>query len=309
MSLSIRKLRADGAAALRAASRPAWQLLCLYTGVSVGVNLLANLIGLLLSVRLDNMTGLSAVGARSTLMAVQTVLSMALAALSPMWDGGYAASSLRLSRGENPGLRGMLQGFTQWRKILVYFLIFVLQAVGIGYMVLMLVSFLYVSTPLSAGLTLDVLYAVESSGFTAQTLAPLLPMLLMGMAAILAVVLFLFYRYRLFYFLLNDHSDQRSGFLMGLSAGITKGFRVSMLRLDLSYWWYYTLVFLASLIPNADLFLGLAGVTTTPWLTAGLYIAGSLVMAAAYLLGRNRVQFAWTAAYGEILARHHVEPS
>ena len=131
----------------------------------------------------------------------------------------------------------------------------------------------------------------------------------MGMAAILAVVLFLFYRYRLFYFLLNDHSDQRSGFLMGLSAGITKGFRVSMLRLDLSYWWYYTLVFLASLIPNADLFLGLAGVTTTPWLTAGLYIAGSLVMAAAYLLGRNRVQFAWTAAYGEILAQHHVEPS
>lgn len=309
MSLPIQKLCANGAAALRAARRPAWQLICLYTGVSVGVNLLANLADLLISARLDGMTGLSAVGARSTLIAVQTILPMILAAVMPMWDGGYAACCLGLSRGENPGPRGMLQGFVQWRKILVYFLIFILQAVGICYLLLMLVSFLYVSTPLSAGLTLDVVYTVEASGLTAETLEPLLPMLILWMAAIVAVVLFLSYRYRLFYFLLADHRDQRTGFLMGLSAGITKGLRVSMLRLDLHYWWYYALIFLAGLIPSAGVILNLAGISTTVWLTAGLYIAASLATAAAYLLGRNRVQFAWVAAYREILAQNHVTPA
>jgi hypothetical protein len=122
--------------------------------------------------------------------------------------------------------------------------------------------------------------SVTASGLISQQI---LPLILIVVGLMLVILVPIFYRLRFAQHVIMD--GERSAMMaMRFSRLYMKGNCLKLLKLDLSFWWYYAASFALSLVFYGSELLGLAGVSL-PWSTeagyavsTGLYMVGLLVL-------------------------------
>lgn len=246
------------------------KIILIHAAVTLGSSLFITLIGYLFNFLIADTGGLSGMATRSILTTAQTLLETVVMMALPFWNMGIFYVALRWARGHRANGSDLLQGFRHFRSVLglriLYSLIFVLLSIGLVY----ISSVIFLLTPFS-GAYLEAFSPFMDPNATAQQIEALLtveniyaifptmiPMFVIFGIALLVVGIPVFYRLRLADFAVMDGLGGRKSLRHSLQA--TKGSWRQLVRLDLSFWWYYLLQILCLLIANGNWLLPILGV-------------------------------------------------
>lgn len=261
------------------------KITAIHSGVIVGAAVILTVLQFLLTLP-SPAGGLSNMGASAFWETLQTLLSLANTLILPFWQAGLVFCAILWARGQSAQPRELSQGLRRCAPMLRLYLL-----KGILLLPLLMVSgyvasFLFVLTPLSQNLTgiLEPLMSAEDpltalSGIpTAQLFEATLPLfVLMG---ILMCVLFVavMYRCRLADYLILSGTTNSALMALGLSRQLLRGHVMEMLRLDLSFWWFYG----ASLVLNLLMFLPAFVLPESQAILSlvcyGVYLAGTFLL-------------------------------
>lgn len=309
---SVRAIKADGHRALTRARDPQKVILA-YAGIAVLLSALLTVSNGLLSNRIEGTGGLANFGVRSVLSTAQSILPMLQSVVLLCLEFGYLHAVLRLSRGQYADHTDLKVGFRRFGAILrltlwQYFLMF--GAVTILFYLSLQVFLLTpwadplldLLTPLvsEAGADAAELMDQAAMGQAYRTMIPLL--IIYGIACCLVLIPIL-YRFRMATYVLLDDPRGRAFAALKTSVRIMKrnGFR--LLKLDLSFWWYYLVLLLADVLAYGDVILPMLGVTLPFSDTVAYYLfffVYLVMLFAIYYFLRNGVEVAYAKAYDAI---------
>ena len=272
MKLNIRELKAR-AAALTAEHRSAARLLVLwYCGVTAVLTLGSSGLNLYLDSQIVSTGGLSGIGLRSILQTIQEILTLVNQFFGPFWSAGFLLAMMGMVRGQAPHPRTLVEGFRRFFTVLGHmafrFLLMVITAIT----AVNLSAALFSLTPLGQRFSQEMTQVMSDPNFILPSGAvnmELIPQELMleaglpltGLVMALFGLLYLYicYPFRLSMYLVLQRP-------MGVirahfeSLRLMRGHKWSMLKLDLSWWYYYLLTVLIGVVGYLDLILGIMGI-------------------------------------------------
>ena len=111
-------LKAAADQSLANASCDPKKLILIHSGALLALTLLLTVVDYLLEKGIGTTGGLSGMGLRSVLETVQTTLYVAQAVVLPFWQIGYVFVTMKLARGEQTGMTGLLEGFRRFGPVL-----------------------------------------------------------------------------------------------------------------------------------------------------------------------------------------------
>lgn len=317
-----RALKEDGARALAANPGDPRMLVLAYAGGIALMALLATIATHIVGLRIEDTGGLRNMGLRSILSTVQTVLPLASSVITLLLTCGYHSAAMKMARRQSVGPQSLLEGF---RRLGPLFRLGILQSViylAVGFISMYAGSIIFMMTPLSndfMALMMPLMDSItvmtEQITLDAETLQAATEALVWAIPIVLGVFLILaaplFYQYRMCLYALFDDPARGALAAMRSSRNMMKGNRVSMFKLDLSFWWFYALEILISLIAYGDMLLPLIGISF-PWPdTVSFYLFYVLslgLQVAVYHYFLNRVNVTYAIAY-EILKPETPEPT
>lgn len=307
MLLESSRLRAAVGSSLEQAKNPG-RVILIHTGAVLLISLLLTVADYLLNRQISTTGGLSGLGARSILTTIQSVLRLAQAILLPFWQIGYTYYTLRVARGQEAGLSDLAEGFRRFGPVLR------LKALLAGMAFLLMMasayasSFIFMLTPWAAPMmqkmetlmagNLDEAALMEA--ITAMTADMMVPIMVIFCLCFVTCSIFLFFRYRLAELWLLDHPDGGALEALRNSRYLMRGNWKAMLRVDLSFWWFYLLELLVTVLCYGDVVLGAMGVEMTTdafgsyFLFFLLYLCAQLAL---YWWKRNEVAVTYAHAY------------
>lgn len=292
---------------LVAAHKPG-RVILIHTGVVMLAMLLSVLIDHLLDQQIATTGGISGMGTRSVLMTAQSVLRILQMILLPFWQVGYTYYTLRIARTQKAGPRDLLEGFRRFFPILRLKLL-------IGGMLFLLVfacsygaTFLFMVTPWAAPMLAEteamllegISYIELSERLMAQMQDSIA--LLMTLFGILFAAggIALFFLYRQAELWLLDHPDKGAFAALRGSRQCMRGNKKGMLRVDLSFWWFYVLELLVLILSFGDVILEAFGMVMTTDTFVSYLIFFCLYLWAQLMLycwKRNEVAVTYAHAY------------
>lgn len=298
-------LKARASVRLEPQRSSARRLVLLYTGVVVLLNLAASGLSLYLDSQIEGTGGLSGLGTRSVLQTIQTVLQYGSTLFTPFWSAGFLLAILRIADRETVQPQTLLQGFKRFLPILSYNLLLMALYFGLAMGCASLASVLFVLSPFSNSLsTLLSGASLDLTAIPADTLlTAYFPMLVIYAILLIPALAVLHYSLRLSIYFIMDHSQMSGMRAMLASARAMRGHKLKMLRLDLSFWWYYLLEAVLVIICYLDLFLPLLGVTLPFNETSGFFfflILYSILEVALHLWKKPDVDTVYALAYRAI---------
>ena len=260
--MDIQQLKALARQRVDHARYDAKKLALLFTGAAVALSFLITLIGFLLTKQMEGTGGLGGIGLRTILSSIQTLVMMAGALVLPFWNLGYTRAALDTARDGSAEPRTLLSGF---RLFFPALRLFFLQAVLYSLIITLVAqagAILYMFTPASMA-TMEMLEKIMTDGEAMMTDPAVMeqlvkaawPMYLLIGILLLVVFIPVMYRLRLVEFSLADGKEKalqnmlRSNYVM-------RGYCFWMFRLDLSFWWYFLLQGLATVLAYGDLLIG-----------------------------------------------------
>lgn len=268
-------------------------LALLHTAVATAASLVISLLGYLLDQGIAGTGGLSGMGLRAMLSTVQSLLMLSVTALMPFWELGFVYAGLGYARQEGVSPATLTMGFRRFLPALRLLLIEALLTMGVVMACTYGSYILFMFTPLFGDIVTILEPVMDMGGsvldyaavdaLIPQLLPKLVPLyILMGLVFLVLGVPVL-YRYRMARFI---HADGENSALkcIVLSAHMMRHRRLSLLRVDLSLWWYYLLQALLTVLSLGDSLLALAGIalpisdTVLFWLFYGIYMALRLVI-------------------------------
>lgn len=290
-----RGLKETASSRLSQAAYDPRQLVLIHTGVSLGSALLVAVVSYILEQKIAATGGLSGIGLRSILTTGQSFLQLVLMLLTPFWSIGIVYAAIRLARGQAVMPKDLTAGFRRFGPVLrLKFLQLFLYS-------LLAMPCMYVSagifsiTPLSKDFQDMILPIWEQAAATGQMaqldtatmdaiLQTMLPLLPISILVYLALFLPVMYRLRMAEYVIMD--DAPCGALPALIASwkMTKGRALALLKLDLSFWWFYGLQVLAIGLAYCDQLLPLLGISLpipadgAYFLFYGLYVVAELAL-------------------------------
>lgn len=282
------------------------KITAIHSGVIVGAAVILTVLQFLLSLPTPSVGGLDHMGASAFWETLQTLLSLANTLIQPFWQAGLVFCAILWARGQSAQPRELFQGLRRWGPMLRLYLL-----KGILLLPLLMVSgyvasFLFVLTPLSQNLMgiLEPLMSAEDpltalSGVpTAQLFEATLPLfVLMG---ILMCVLFVavMYRCRLADYLILSGATNSALMALGLSRQLLRGHVMEMLRLDLTFWWFYGASLVLNLLMFLPAFVLPESQTVLSLVCYGVYLAGTFLL---YWKTRARVETVYALYFLEKL--------
>jgi len=310
MELFDRRAVKDAAKnSLANASKDPKRLILIHTGATLVLAIVLTVIDYLLEQKIGTTGGLSGIGTRSVLSTVQSILRYVQLLVLPMWNCGYLYACLRLSRQEPADEQTLLEGFHRFGPVLRMTLLQALIYGVIGFVCIYAGSALFVMSPWAQPL-MDALQPMVESGEVNEAVllaamdAVIVPLILIFAVLFLIACLPVYYQLRLANFCIMD--GQRKGALAAIleSRRLTKGSRMALLKLDLSFWWFYLLDLLVSLVCYGDMLLSAFGVQL-PWSADASYFIFLLLYAAGQLLlyvwKKNEVFVTYAHVYNTLL--------
>ena len=121
--MNLRGLKQASRQCLRDSRSNPWKLSALYALCYFGSILLGDGIVYLLSRRMDQASGLSAMAAQGQLEFAIFVINVVLILATVLWSAGYAWFALRLSRGQEVSFHAFLQGFRLFSRVILLYLL------------------------------------------------------------------------------------------------------------------------------------------------------------------------------------------
>lgn len=296
-----RALKAEASDALDSCPN-SQRLVTIYAAASVVVMLVVTLADFLLTHLVNQTSGLGSLSTRSFLQTIQTILPYGQLLVFLCWDLGFLNVMLRAARRQDSADRDLLSGFSLfWPalriSLLQFFLFFgiLMAAAYLGFLIFLLTPFSdsLEQILLSGSLSMDALLSQD-------LLTAILPAEIICMVLFSVFAIPLFYRLRMANYCLLD--NPRVGALSALreSRVMMRGNRTKLFRLDLSFWWYYLLIFLAGILAYGDLLLASLGIVLPLSSTAAsilFYVLYLVALFGIYRLFRCRVDTAYALAY------------
>ncbi|MDD5864155.1 MAG: DUF975 family protein [Firmicutes bacterium] len=300
------------------------KIVLLYTAIALGVTALVTIVNYCLNLRIDQMTGLGGMGARSMLTTVQTLLPVAQALFLMCLDLGYLSTMLRVARGQYASPNGLRLGFDRFWVLLRCNLLRGLIYFGLGMASVYAAMMIYLMSPLASSameLLTPMVTAAAAAGETsitlddaayAQLMSAMTPALILCAVLFLAVAAPFFYRYRMADYLLIDRPGIGAVAALRESRKMMKGHRVQLLKLDLSLWWFYAAMLAASVICYGDLIFPALGISLPISGTAAYFVFFAAYVAATfaiYYFLRNRVEVTYALVYDSLRPREPEDKS
>lgn len=298
-------LKQASADALERAAYCPRRLVLLHTAVSLGISLLMTLLNFLLDSSIGDTGGLSGMQLRSVLTTAQETVQLAGSVALPFWQLGMVFCILRLSRTEPAKPADLLEGFRRFGPALRLMLLRGILFTGIAMICSYASVAIFLATPMAEPVV-EALTGIVDAGqmIDEQTVARLAEQLMGVMYIFVPVFLIVaapvFYRLRMADFVLMD--QPRTGAMAAIvkSWKMTKRNCLSLLKLDVSFWWFYLAEGLILLIGYLDLLLPMVGITLPVDGTVlfwGLYLAYTVFRLVLYWRCYAAVQTTYATAY------------
>lgn len=279
-------LRQEAAERLRQAAYSPKRLVLLHTAVALGCSVLSSLISYVLSLQIAKTGGLSGMELRSILATAQSVLELAVTIGFPFWNIGLIFAVLRWTKGQAAKPADLLQGFRRFFSVLGVLFLRALLFLVLGIGITNISSTIYMMTPFATPLV-NLLTPLMQQGSSPETLMTeaflsslfqeMVPLLIFSAVLFVLLAIPLFYRLRFADFAVMDGLSAGKALLKSVS--ITQKQFWELVKLDLSFWWFYLLQVLSVAICYADSILPALGVSlpVSPTVaTFGFYIIGSV---------------------------------
>ena len=292
------------------------KILLIYCALTLGLSALSVGIGYLLDLQMAGLAGLSSIRRRTTLSAIQSTLPVAVRLITMCLSTGYLAVMLRVARGQYTSPQTLRLGFDRFWLLLrcgickaLRYLLILFVSIYAGVMIFMLLPisqpamevlnpYLAQMSALSGELVLDEAAYVQF----AQAVWPayLICGVLFGLIAIP-----LWYSYRLTTYLVIDKPGLPALLVLRESKQMMRNNRLSLLKLDLGFWWFYLVQLLASAVCYGDVILPLLGMELPGsgdlWYLAFMVFYYAIEFAVIYFL-RSRVEVSYALAYDSLKA-------
>ena len=269
MNIHDRQALKQSAAASLAPGGNHKQLITVHIGLTLALSFLVAVVTYLLEQQIGSTGGLGGVGPRAILETVQSVLQLGQFIVLSFWQFGWLCTAMTLSRQQKPTTDALLSGFRQFAPYLRLTLLQLVIYFVIGMAGSYAATILFMLTPFAQPL-LGVFSQAITENWESQAIYAamddamtdvLLPLVLTYLVVFLLLAAPVFYRIRFAPYCLADDAEGKALRALKRSFSMTRGNALALLRLDLSFWWFYALDLLVSVIAYLDLLLGAAGVT------------------------------------------------
>lgn len=273
-----------------------------YAAVALGVPLAVQIVMSLLDLQISDTEGLAGIGTRSIFMSLQLILTGIVTVLTPFWSYGYMGVALQTSRGVPVRPDKLLSGFRRFWPLLRLSILLIGLYFFLGSACMYAGSLLYMLTPHSTAVMeqMDqIMLTLESTVPNEELLmnlaASMWPAYLLIGILLTAILVPVSYRLRLCEWTVMD-GNNRALLAMAVSNFSMRGSCFRMFLLDLSFWWYYLL----SAIPTVLINVGdqIPGGQLTFW---SFYLLGVALQLGVMVLFMPRVQTTYALAYTALL--------
>lgn len=313
---SAKYLKNKAANRLAGAKEPQ-KILLIYAAIFLGSSLLVTAVRFGLANEIAQTGGLRNLGIRSVLSTADSILPMLQMALMLCLNLGFVAAMLRISRRQFASPMTLKAGVERfWVLLRTRVLMFFIYS-GAGFVSFYLSIALFMLTPLSNGFKELALPLVSTGEFNPQILVDqpelldeimpsMIPMFILFGVLLAAVCLILSYRYRLVNYLLIDNPQFGASYTLRMSRIHMRGNKLTMFKLDLSYWWYYLLELLTTLILYSDLLLALLGISLPLSADAMFWVTVITSLGANFAVlwfFQMKVEITYALAYDAIVPR------
>lgn len=314
---SAKYLKVKAANRLKDGKEPQ-KIVLVYAGILAGSSLIVNAVKYLLEGQISQTGGLQGIGTRSALSTASSALTIAYMLLTLCLTLGYAAAMLRIARGQFASVNTLKAGLERIWLLLRTRLLQGIILIAMSFALCLLVVNIYVLTPFANQLTAAMLPLMGDGVLTTEAImsvwesayGAMLPITIIYLAALLVLLWFFSCTYRMVDYLLIDRPQLGAFGALRESRRMMRGNMKMMLRVDLSFWWYYLLQFVVGCLVYLDLILAICGVAL-PLSPEAYFFAIVLVYLAADFAVRyffsNRVAVTYALFYDSLCPREKPE--
>ena len=290
------------------------KIVLIYSGIVAALAMLATVIQYLLGLQINQLGGLSHMGTRTILSTIQSMLPLVQSLVLICLELGYVAAMLRVARGQYASPNTLRLGFSRFwtlvRVCIIRGIIYAGLIIGAVYLSSMIFTFSPWGDPfvemmdtLTGGTSLLNSQIVLNDAMILQLLPTLVPMLIMAAVLVILFVVPVALSMRMVGYVIIDKPALRPMAALRESRKMMRGNCMKLLKLDLSFWWYYVVMFLISALANLDQLLALVGIgLPIPEIVAffGFYIAYLLLQMVVFTFLRNRLEVTYSLFYDSV---------
>lgn len=263
------------------------KVVLVYAGIVALSSLVVTVVQDLLDSQISQTGGIQNIGTRSMLTTADTVLTIAQLLLVMCLTLGYTGSMLRIARGQYASPNSLKAGGERIWVLLRTRLLQMLIMTAAAFALCFLVVNVCLLTPLSNRM-IAVMSTVSAEVLLADDLAlmglysAMLPIMLIYLVALVPLLWYFSCTYRMVDYLLIDRPQLGAFGALRESRRMMQGNMKMMLRVDLSFWWYYLLQALVSVLIYLNMVLALFAIGLPPevlyWGTVVLYLAADFAL-------------------------------
>ena len=263
------------------------KVVLVYAGIVALSSLVVTVVQDLLDSQISQTGGIQNIGTRSMLTTADTVLTIAQLLLVMCLTLGYTGSMLRIARGQYASPNSLKAGGERIWVLLRTRLLQMLIMTAAAFALCFLVMNVCLLTPLS-NRVIAVMGTVSAEVLLADDLAligfysAILPIILIYLVALVPLLWYFSCTYRMVDYLLIDRPQLGAFGALRESRRMMQGNMKMMLRVDLSFWWYYLLQALVSVLVYLNMVLALFSIGLPPevlyWGTVVLYLAADFAL-------------------------------
>ena len=263
------------------------KVVLIYAGSVALSSLVVTVVQDLLDSQISQTGGIQNIGTRSMLTTADTVLTIAQLLLVMCLTLGYTGSMLRIARGQYASPNSLKAGGERIWVLLRTRLLQMLIMTAAAFALCFLVINVCLLTPLS-NRVIAVMGTVSAEELLSNGLAlialysAMLPIMLIYLVALVPLLWYFSCTYRMVDYLLIDRPQLGAFGVLRESRRMMQGNMKMMLRVDLSFWWYYLLQALVSVLIYLNMVLAPFAIGLPPavlyWGTVVLYLAADFAL-------------------------------
>lgn len=263
------------------------KVVLIYAGIVALSSLVVTVVQDLLDSQTSQTGGIQNIGTRSMLTTADTVLTIAQLLLVMCLTLGYTGSMLRIARGQYASPNSLKAGGERIWVLLRTRLLQMLIMTAAAFALCFLVINVCLLTPLS-NRVIAVMGTVSAEELLSNGLAlialysAMLPIMLIYLVALVPLLWYFSCTYRMVDYLLIDRPQLGAFGVLRESRRMMQGNMKMMLRVDLSFWWYYLLQALVSVLIYLNMVLAPFAIGLPPavlyWGTVVLYLAADFAL-------------------------------
>lgn len=300
-----------------ASGRDPQKVVLTYAGISAALSFLVTAVRYALAHQISQTGGLQNIGMRSILSTADNTLPILQTVLIMCLDLGYIAAMLRISRRQYASPMTLKAGVERFWPLLRSKLLMGLIYAGIAFASSYLALGIFLFSPFSRNFSELVMPLVADGSFSPELLlgnnelmnslfGALSPMMIIYALILIPLLLTFSYRYRMVSYVLVDQPQNGALFAMRQSRILMHGNKAALFKVDLSFWWYYLVQFLAAALLYVDVLLAPFGITknipesVTFFGTTVIYLAANFAI--TYFL-RNKIEVTFALAYTSLVPK------